>query len=64
MRQAAWITSAIIALLVAGCASVPHDAGVSEVVVPDLHLGRGARRRDALDALRVAVAATLPGAPG
>ena len=41
-----------------------HDAGVSEVVVPDLHLGRGARRRDALDALRVAVAATLPGAPG
>jgi cobalt-zinc-cadmium efflux system outer membrane protein len=35
MRQATWITSAvtsaIIALLASGCASVPRDAGVSEV---------------------------------
>ena len=31
--------------------------GVDEVIVPDWHLGTGARRRDALDALQEAVAA-------
>ncbi len=31
MRKAAWIPSALIALLASGCASVPRDAGVSEV---------------------------------
>ncbi|MCU0311506.1 MAG: LLM class flavin-dependent oxidoreductase [Acidimicrobiales bacterium] len=41
-----------------------HDAGVAEVVVPDLHLGRGNQRADALAALRTAVAEVLPAAPG
>ena len=36
-------------------------AGVTEVVVPDLFLGRGLQRRDTLDALRMAVRATEPG---
>lgn len=31
MRQAAWMGAAIAALLAAGCASVPRDAGVAEV---------------------------------
>ncbi len=39
-------------------------AGAAEVVVPDLFLGRGAQRREALDALRAAVTATLPRADG
>lgn len=34
-----------------------RDVGVDEVVVPDATLGRGAARREALDALREAVAA-------
>lgn len=34
-----------------------RDIGVDEVIVPDATLGRGQRRRDALDSLREAVAA-------
>ena len=33
-----------------------RDEGVDEVIVPDWHLGRGAERRDALDAIRESVA--------
>jgi len=36
-----------------------RDAGVDEVIVPDWHLGVGAQRADALDALRTAVAPLL-----
>ena len=35
------------------------EVGVDELVVPDWHLGRGARRTDALDALREAAAPLL-----
>ena len=31
MRTAAWITAVIAGLLASGCASVPRDAGMSEV---------------------------------
>jgi alkanesulfonate monooxygenase SsuD/methylene tetrahydromethanopterin reductase-like flavin-dependent oxidoreductase (luciferase family) len=36
------------------------DAGVAEVVVPDAFLGRAAERRDRMDALRAAIASTVP----
>jgi probable F420-dependent oxidoreductase len=37
-----------------------HEAGVDEVVVPDLFLGRANERKDRLDALLAAVRRTLP----
>ena len=36
------------------------EVGVDEVIIPDMHLGLGARRADALDALHAAARAVVP----